>query len=461
QFQAMSLFPEKQRKRASGWQKQLEKRPRRRSEKKQKVKKQPDYDDLDSEDEPIQEKSSRSRRKRRRPRPEVDLGSESEYDAEPAPRFKKKSKKSGGSGGSGKVFNSRICDKCNKPGSLLLCDNHCERGFHLHCLGEEAQPLPQEGTMWQCVECAAQVHRCFACKKVGRVETLDGPSVRIPDAFVPSQTRQSAIEQLKLSVEGLPDPVRRCSVSTCGRYYHLECIAAHSSARWIGDVSLGYSSFRCPLHYCAVCEKSGNSKHLLNCVRCPNALHVSCLEKNQYTRLTKKFMLCPRCHLAAMETEEGREIIQAASSYVQFVSYKTRNRVVDVNARKKRSKKSSRLKLKLSMLKRPLVERSLASGKSYNVRFVDGNEVILEKKWRYKKRQAAPPPPYIKLDDTLDGSGMYEGDGVQEEISVEEESIPMALPSEGPPPDFLKYGGIDDVEEEEQEDYKDDEDEDI
>ena len=38
--------------------------------------------------------------------------------------------------------------------------------------------------------------------------------------------------------------------------------------------------FRCPQHYCAVCQKSGDGVDMVKCIRCPTAYHSSCMPKD-------------------------------------------------------------------------------------------------------------------------------------------------------------------------------------
>ena len=37
--------------------------------------------------------------------------------------------------------------------------------------------------------------------------------------------------------------------------------------------------FRCPQHYCTVCQKSGDGVDMVKCIRCPTAYHSSCMPK--------------------------------------------------------------------------------------------------------------------------------------------------------------------------------------
>ncbi|XP_054437830.1 histone-lysine N-methyltransferase NSD2 [Pteronotus mesoamericanus] len=125
-----------------------------------------------------------------------------------------------------------VCQVCEKPGSLLLCEGPCCGAFHLACLGRSRPP---EGR-FVCGECASGVHSCFVCKE---------------------------------SQAGL----KRCVVSQCGKFYHEACVRKYPLTVFESR------GFRCPLHSCVSCHAS-NPAHprpakgkMLRCVRCPVAYH--------------------------------------------------------------------------------------------------------------------------------------------------------------------------------------------
>jgi len=56
----------------------------------------------------------------------------------------------------------------------------------------------------------------------------------------------------------------------------------------------------CPLHYCAICKDSGDSKLIAQCVQCPKACHVKCLANfEEHKKLTRKYIRCNK------HTQEG------------------------------------------------------------------------------------------------------------------------------------------------------------
>ncbi|XP_039087976.1 histone-lysine N-methyltransferase NSD2 isoform X1 [Hyaena hyaena] len=125
-----------------------------------------------------------------------------------------------------------VCQLCEKPGSLLLCQGPCCGAFHLACLGLSRRP---EGR-FTCSECTSGIHSCFVCKE----SQMD---------------------------------VRRCVVSQCGKFYHEACVRKYPLTVFESR------GFRCPLHSCLSCHASNPSNprpskgKMMRCVRCPVAYH--------------------------------------------------------------------------------------------------------------------------------------------------------------------------------------------
>ncbi|XP_037598105.1 histone-lysine N-methyltransferase NSD2 isoform X2 [Cebus imitator] len=125
-----------------------------------------------------------------------------------------------------------VCQLCEKPGSLLLCEGPCCGAFHLTCLGLSWRP---EGR-FTCSECASGIHSCFVCK------------------------------------ENKTD-VKRCVVTQCGKFYHEACVRKYPLTVFESR------GFRCPLHSCVSCHASNPSNprpskgKMMRCVRCPVAYH--------------------------------------------------------------------------------------------------------------------------------------------------------------------------------------------
>ncbi|KAF2076526.1 hypothetical protein CYY_002140 [Polysphondylium violaceum] len=163
--------------------------------------------------------------------------------------------------------NETICTICEKGGDLLMCDGLCLRSFHLSCLGPNANitlSTNYDGTpKWECDDCLNTQNICFSCKKRGII--------------------------------GMD--LMKCKVHQCGKFYHYKCVGEYKLAKLINTKT---PRFNCPLHYCAVCEVSGDGKQSVHCFRCPTAYHVICMKpgvkmltKSKETRKTG-LVLCPK-----------------------------------------------------------------------------------------------------------------------------------------------------------------------
>lgn len=96
-----------------------------------------------------------------------------------------------------------------------------------------------------------------------------------------------------------PDPndpkyVVRCTLGGCFKYYHVKCVYKNKNVSCINSMKV--QRFRCPLHYCEICQASGDSVLIVQCVACPTAYHVKCMPKGDphAIRLTKKYVVCKR-----------------------------------------------------------------------------------------------------------------------------------------------------------------------
>jgi len=124
-----------------------------------------------------------------------------------------------------------ICD-CGDL-NLLPCKGYCFHSFHLDCLGLIERPSFD----FVCDECVFSSGSCFACGKS----------------------------------EG---QVYKCSKSKCTKLYHLQCAKDSKLFQFTGKGT----NFVCALHVCARCtsiggQSSSSNKTLLQCVKCPLALH--------------------------------------------------------------------------------------------------------------------------------------------------------------------------------------------
>ncbi|XP_063303376.1 histone-lysine N-methyltransferase, H3 lysine-36 specific isoform X2 [Pelobates fuscus] len=170
------------------------------------------------------------------------------------------SKKISSERGGGAAMKENVCQVCEKPGELLLCESQCCGAFHLECLGMDSMP---EGK-FICRECSSVslslnsgVHTCFVCK---------------------------ASDQT----------VKRCLVSLCGKYYHEKCAIKYP------PTIQHNKGVRCSLHICMTCHATNPSNpsaskgRLMRCVRCPVAYHANdfCMAAGTVT-LASNSIICP------------------------------------------------------------------------------------------------------------------------------------------------------------------------
>ncbi len=125
-----------------------------------------------------------------------------------------------------------LCSLCEcEDTDLLVCKGYCFNSFHLDCLGLVERPKFE----FICDECIFSSGSCFVCNKA----------------------------------EG---QLYQCSKSKCFKLYHLDCIKDNK----LFQFGKG-KNFVCALHVCAKCTSIGGppnpSRSLLQCIKCPLALH--------------------------------------------------------------------------------------------------------------------------------------------------------------------------------------------
>ncbi|XP_070607547.1 histone-lysine N-methyltransferase NSD2 isoform X2 [Erythrolamprus reginae] len=127
-----------------------------------------------------------------------------------------------------------VCQVCEKPGELMLCEGPCLGAFHASCGGLSGGPKEH----FVCGQCASGIHTCFVCKE-------------------------------------MQSEIKRCVVSHCGKFYHEACVKKSPLT-----VVVGNRGFRCPLHGCESCHVANPSSpkvskgKMIRCVRCPVAYHA-------------------------------------------------------------------------------------------------------------------------------------------------------------------------------------------
>lgn len=146
-----------------------------------------------------------------------------------------------------------VCVVCERPENLVFCEGVCNSAYHLDCLGLSCA-LPDK---FICDECMSGNHTCFICRKTSNVV--------------------------------------QCSASSCGKFYHLDCL------RMLSHVKIEGEKFTCPLHFCNVCgpAKAGSYKRRLTCcTRCPTAYHTGTCIVAGCLPITSHYLVCKRHFLA-------------------------------------------------------------------------------------------------------------------------------------------------------------------
>ena len=280
QFSALSKFPQAQRTKAEEWLVDVEKRPERRA--RQSTREQ-------SQSVPSRGERASNRRSRGGDTNYVedeDDGDDGDDSSEGGEYVEEKPKRRGSRGPS-RGITEAVCALCMCQGQLIACDGPCMRSFHLNCI--DLNEEPEADSQWFCSDCESGVHHCFSCGEVGDLQADDDG----PMAF------------------------KKCSVFKCGKFYHSQCVRQYELTQFWGSSE----AFRCPIHYCDICEKSGDSMAMLSCLRCPTAYHVRCSPEGAI-RFTKKAVLCVACAEAARESEDGRKAIADSRKWYKGGTFK-------------------------------------------------------------------------------------------------------------------------------------------
>ncbi|CAG9461040.1 unnamed protein product [Pedinophyceae sp. YPF-701] len=177
--------------------------------------------------------------------------------------------RNGGDEGAAVDLNSGdvLCALCDDGGDLVTCDG-CNLSFHVTDEQGRCELLIDdpataqfaflsEDINWgmRCPNCRAGKYMCYACGEIG--ERRDGP-----------------------------DGVIRCTVDTCGRWYHRRCVST-----WVRGNARDPSAaafWECPQHWCTACGKKApeygwrggggrEGPRFFACLRCPNSYCEGCV----------------------------------------------------------------------------------------------------------------------------------------------------------------------------------------
>eukprot|EP01017_Pseudomicrothorax_dubius_P039114 TRINITY_DN5957_c0_g1_i3.p1 TRINITY_DN5957_c0_g1~~TRINITY_DN5957_c0_g1_i3.p1 ORF type:complete len:661 (-),score=161.43 TRINITY_DN5957_c0_g1_i3:167-2149(-) len=194
---------------------------------------------------------------------------------------------------------SKLCALCERARCTYFCKGQCRRAFHEDCkrrleddpnlvVGAEKNDINfdieesrlDDETMkgrvemdYRCGDCSTFIVQCFRCKKPGKLPSGDKPK---------GKDRRD------------PDEMIRCSTPNCNKFYHQSCIEDDPLYK------VNNGRFRCAQHICKVC---GDTKNILQCVRCPFAFHTKCMGKDDCRKVGKKNILCGDHHGPAAHIE--------------------------------------------------------------------------------------------------------------------------------------------------------------
>lgn len=139
---------------------------------------------------------------------------------------------------------------------------------------------------WTCQDCKNNLVSCFICKKKGfyygveyqKTKKNKGKSNQQQKEITPKNKRKNE--------------VTKCSTANCSKYFHPKCVQTYVSKVHFKYIDSNSLHFRCSLHYCDKCGISGDTMSILQCVRCPKALHIRCMDKQKILKLSKKQFIC-------------------------------------------------------------------------------------------------------------------------------------------------------------------------
>lgn len=104
--------------------------------------------------------------------------------------------------------------------------------------------------------------------------------------------------------------VTKCSTANCAKFYHPKCIETFDGLSKFKYIDQKQLHFRCSLHYCFKCGDSGDTMAIAQCIRCPRAFHLRCMDKDRVSKVTKKLFICER-HTKNKKKEASKKPIKA------------------------------------------------------------------------------------------------------------------------------------------------------
>ena len=140
-------------------------------------------------------------------------------------------------------------------------------------------------TEFTCADCKINIVACFICKKKGNYYGVEYQKTKKKPLKPGQEEKESGKSKKK-------NEVTKCSTANCSKYFHPKCVEGYDVKKHFKYIDSNSLHFRCSLHYCDSCGVSGDTMSILQCVRCPKALHIRCMDKEKMLKVSKKQFIC-------------------------------------------------------------------------------------------------------------------------------------------------------------------------
>ena len=187
----------------------------------------------------------------------------------------------------------RVCQICEKPGTLIRCKGPCHSYFHLQCVNEEPtseQSDSEEQNNHAYNEDFKEIKDKLKEQQKKANGAIDEDNFKCFDCV-------SGVAPACFICGGRDRERVRCSTLICGKHYHRSCLDSWPQCHWQGDRPT------CPYHVCHTCVSDhpedeyprGVSEKLVRCIKCPTSYHSSsnCVPAGS-TILTAMNIICPK-----------------------------------------------------------------------------------------------------------------------------------------------------------------------
>ena len=173
----------------------------------------------------------------------------------------------------GHFTGGRCCLKCEEAGGQVWKCRGCSGHFHPQC--QQQLDTANTAETFRCDQCLAGLQQCLLCQ----------------------------------GEAGEEEPLRRCSVSGCGKSYHAACLSRYTI--W-PQAKINNDTIYCPAHTCHTCASDDPkdpvmkySGKLMHCTKCPTAYHAGdhCVAAGTI-QITKTDIICPK-HFTPAKSKKG------------------------------------------------------------------------------------------------------------------------------------------------------------